>query len=108
MRIGVPKEIKPLESRVSLTPDSAQSLTSAGHSVHVETGAGTGSGFADADYVAAGAQIVAAAADVFAQAELIVKVKEPQLKECALLGLVRPLRMKPSPMRRAGCRFCNP
>jgi len=85
MRIGVPKEIKVLESRVGLSPESVQSLTAAGHDVFVETQAGVGSGAADADYLAAGAQIVAAATDVFVQAELIIKVKEPQLQECALL-----------------------
>ena len=85
MRIGIPKEIKVRESRVSLSPESVQSLTAAGHPVFVETKAGAGSGCPDSDYVAAGAQIVPAAADVFAQAELIVKVKEPQLQECELL-----------------------
>ena len=86
MRIGIPKEIKTLESRVSLTPESVRSLTASGHEVFVETRAGVGSGFPDADYLAAEAQIVPAAADVFARAELIVKVKEPQLQECDLLG----------------------
>ena len=86
MRVGVPKEIKVLESRVGLSPESVRSLTSAGHAVFIETQAGVGSGCADADYIAAGAQIVAAANDVFVQAELIIKVKEPQLQECALLG----------------------
>jgi alanine dehydrogenase len=86
MRIGVPKEIKVLESRVGLTPESVQSLTSAGHDVFVETQAGVGSGCPDADYIGAGAKIVPNAAAVFASAELIVKVKEPQLQECALLG----------------------
>ena len=85
MKIGVPKEIKVLESRVSLTPESVQSLTAAGHEVFVETQAGEGSGCADAAYAEAGAQIVAAAQEVFARAELIVKVKEPQLQECAML-----------------------
>jgi len=85
MRIGVPKEIKVLESRVSLTPESVRSLTAAGHEVLVETQAGIGSGCSDADYAAAGAQIVRSAKDVFDRAELIVKVKEPQLQECALL-----------------------
>jgi alanine dehydrogenase len=85
MRIGVPKEIKVLESRVSLTPESVRSLTAAGHEVLVETQAGIGSGCSDADYAAAGAQIVRSAKEVFDRAELIVKVKEPQLQECALL-----------------------
>ncbi len=86
MHIGVPKEIKVLESRVGLSPESVRSLTGAGHEVLVETRAGVGSGCPDADYVDAGAQIVTGAADVFAQAELVVKVKEPQLSECKLLG----------------------
>ncbi len=86
MHIGVPKEIKVLESRVGLTPESVRSLTGAGREVLVETRAGVGSGCPDADYVDAGAQIVTGAADVFSQAELIVKVKEPQLSECKLLG----------------------
>jgi alanine dehydrogenase len=86
MHIGVPREIKVLESRVGLTPESVRSLSRAGHEITVETQAGAGSGFPDADYAAAGAQIVPAAADVFARAQLIVKVKEPQLPECALLG----------------------
>jgi len=86
MRVGIPKEIKTLESRVGLSPESVRSLSASGHEVFVETQAGVGSGFPDADYVAAGAQIVPAAADVFTCAELIVKVKEPQLQECKLLG----------------------
>jgi len=86
MRVGIPKEIKTLESRVGLSPESVRSLTASGHEVFVETQAGVGSGFSDTDFVAAGAQIVPAAADVFTCAELIVKVKEPQLGECKLLG----------------------
>jgi alanine dehydrogenase len=86
MRIGVPKEIKVLESRVGLSPESVLSLTVSGHEVFLETQAGLGSGCPDADYIDAGAQIVPAAAEVFAAAELIVKVKEPQLSECKLLG----------------------
>jgi alanine dehydrogenase len=86
MHIGVPKEIKVLESRVGLSPESVRLLTGAGHEVLVETRAGVGSGCPDADYIDAGAQIVTGAAEVFAEAELIVKVKEPQLSECKLLG----------------------
>jgi alanine dehydrogenase len=85
MRIGVPTEIKVLESRVGLIPGSVRSLTDAGHEVFVQTQAGTGSGFPDADYLDAGAQIVPGADAVFERAELIVKVKEPQLVECELL-----------------------
>ena len=76
MIIGVPKEIKTREYRVGMTPAGARSLTSRGHKVLVERGAGEGSGIADAEYVAQGAQIVATAADAWA-AEMVVKVKEP-------------------------------
>jgi alanine dehydrogenase len=86
MRIGVPKEIKVLESRVGLTPESVGALAGSGHAVLVQAGAGEGSGFTDAEYRAAGAQILPDAADVFAESQLIVKVKEPQLDECAMLG----------------------
>ncbi|HEX7761678.1 MAG TPA: alanine dehydrogenase [Caulobacteraceae bacterium] len=85
MRIGVPKEIKVHEYRVGLTPDAVAELTALGHTVAVETGAGAGIDFSDADYIAAGAQIVAEAAAVFETADLIVKVKEPQLHECRWL-----------------------
>jgi alanine dehydrogenase len=85
MRIGCPKEVKPQEYRVGLTPDAAREAVARGHSVLIETGAGLGSGFPDADYVAAGATILPAAADVWAQAELVVKVKEPQPAERARL-----------------------
>ena len=85
MRIGVPKEIKVLEHRAGLTPDSVRVLTAAGHEVLVQTQVGAGSGFDDADYRDAGARLLTNAAEVFADAELIVKVKEPQLEECALL-----------------------
>nr|MCU0769741.1 alanine dehydrogenase [Burkholderiaceae bacterium] len=85
MRIGVPKEIKNHEYRVGLTPASVRELVHHGHSVQVQAGAGAGIGAADADYVAAGAAIAADAATVFAQAEMIVKVKEPQAAERAML-----------------------
>lgn len=85
MKIGVPKEIKTKEFRVGLTPASVAELTARGHEVMVETGAGYGIGLDDNAYSAAGAKIAASAADVFAAAEMIVKVKEPQLKECAML-----------------------
>ena len=81
MRIGCPKEIKAQEFRVGLTPNAAREAVSHGHEVLVETGAGAGSGFPDADYVAAGAKIVETAEAVFEDAELIVKVKEPQAVE---------------------------
>jgi alanine dehydrogenase len=85
MRIGVPKEIKVHEYRVGLTPAGVRELVGAGHSVTVETRAGLGVGFDDAAYTAAGATIAATAADVFAGAELVVKVKEPQPAECRML-----------------------
>ncbi|NCU21532.1 alanine dehydrogenase, partial [Candidatus Falkowbacteria bacterium] len=73
MRIGCPKEIKPQEYRVGLTPDAAREAVARGHEVMVETGAGMGAGFADADYSAAGARILPDADEVFAAAEMIVK-----------------------------------
>ena len=77
MKIGIPKEIKTNENRVSLVPAGAEALVSSGHTVIVETGAGLGSGFSDAQYLAAGAQIAKDADAVWSAAELIVKVKEP-------------------------------
>jgi len=85
MRVGVPKEIKNHEYRVGLTPPSVAELVAAGHQVVVETGAGKGIDFEDADYVEAGATILANADQVFEQAEMIVKVKEPQAVEIARL-----------------------
>lgn len=85
MLIGVPKEIKNHEYRVGLTPASVRELVSRGHQVIVETNAGGGIGVADADYKAAGAVTVATAEEVFANAEMIVKVKEPQAVERACL-----------------------
>jgi alanine dehydrogenase len=85
MKIGCPKEIKPQEFRVGLTPDAAREAVAHGHSVLVETGAGVGAGFTDADYLAAGAKIAPDAESVFAQSEMIVKVKEPQPVERARL-----------------------
>jgi alanine dehydrogenase len=85
MLIGVPKEIKNNEFRVGLTPASVRELTSHGHQVVVQQGAGAAIGLADGQYVAAGAQTVDTARDIFAAAEMIVKVKEPQPEECAML-----------------------
>ncbi|MBF2759328.1 MAG: alanine dehydrogenase [Ectothiorhodospiraceae bacterium AqS1] len=85
MLIGVPKEIKNHEYRVGLTPQSVQELTAHGHRALVETGAGSGIGAADEEYEAAGAQIATDASEVFARAEMIVKVKEPQAVERAML-----------------------
>lgn len=77
MRIGIPREIKTNENRVSVVPAGVEALAAAGHEVIVEAGAGGGSGFADAQFAAAGARIVDTADEVWAAAELIVKVKEP-------------------------------
>ncbi len=85
MRIGVPKEIKNHEYRVGLTPASVRELCAHGHEVLVQAGAGAAIGLADADYRAAGATLVPDAAAVFAQADMIVKVKEPQPSELPLL-----------------------
>lgn len=85
MLIGVPKEIKVHEYRVGLTPESAAELIQAGQEVIVQTQAGAGIGADDAAYEAAGAVIVPDAASVFAKADMIIKVKEPQPEECAML-----------------------
>jgi len=81
MRVGVPKEVKVHEYRVGLVPASARELVRNGHEVLIETGAGAAIGFPDSAYVAAGASVVPDAASVFAQAEMVVKVKEPQPEE---------------------------
>jgi alanine dehydrogenase len=86
MKIGVPKEIKVHEYRVGLVPAGVRELVDAGHQVLVQTGAGAGIGFGDAHYQQAGASIATRAEDVFANSELIVKVKEPQLAECKQLA----------------------
>ena len=85
MRIGIPTEIKRQEFRVGLTPESVGELVQAGHTVTVQAGAGSGSGFPDEAYAAIGADVAADADSVFAASDLIVKVKEPQPEECARL-----------------------
>jgi alanine dehydrogenase len=85
MRIGVPKEIKVHEYRVGLVPAGVRELTAAGHEVLIESGAGAGIGVDDAQYRSAGAAIAANAAEVFQQADMVVKVKEPQARECEML-----------------------
>ena len=85
MMIGVPKEIKQQENRVSLLPSAAYQLTKRGHTVLVQKGAGAGTGYPDADYASAGAKIVDNAPDLFRQADMIVKVKEPLPSEWELL-----------------------
>ena len=81
MRIGVPKEIKVLENRVGLTPESVREVVAHGHEVVVERDAGQGIGMSDDDYRRAGATVLATAGDVFDAADMIVKVKEPQAEE---------------------------
>jgi len=85
MRVGVPKEIKNHEYRVGLVPAGVRELVAAGHQVLVQSSAGAGIGVDDAAYTAAGAKIVATAKEVFDGAEMVVKVKEPQLAECKML-----------------------
>ena len=85
MKIGCPKEIKPQEFRVGMTPNAAQEAVAHGHSVVIQTGAGVGAGFPDADYTAAGAEILDSAEEIFATADMIVKVKEPQAVERKML-----------------------
>jgi alanine dehydrogenase len=85
MRVGVPKEIKIHEYRVGLTPGSVREYVAAGHSVVVETGAGAGIGASDDAYRKAGATIADTASEVFATADMIVKVKEPQAREWSQL-----------------------
>ncbi|MRV75266.1 alanine dehydrogenase [Duganella sp. FT92W] len=85
MLVGVPKEIKNQESRVGMTPASVKELTLRGHKVMVQKNAGAAIGLTDAMYMAAGAAIVDTAEEIFATADMIVKVKEPQPQECAML-----------------------
>ena len=86
MRVGVPKEVKSDEYRVALMPVGAETLSKAGHEVLVEAQAGVASGFTDEMYKAAGAVILPKLEDVFAQVEMIVKVKEPQPREIGAEG----------------------
>jgi len=85
MRIGVPREIKVHEYRVGMVPAGVRELTVAGHEVLIESGAGNGIGVDDAQFREAGAAIAANAAEVFQRAEMVIKVKEPQAAECAML-----------------------
>lgn len=85
MIIGVPKEIKNNENRVGMTPAGVQEMTKHGHTVYVQAGAGVNSGFSDDAYIAAGAKILPTIEDVYAIAEMIVKVKEPIASEYALV-----------------------
>jgi alanine dehydrogenase len=85
MRVGVPKEVKKHEYRVSVTPRGVRELTTKGHTVFVETNAGTAIGISDDDYAKVGAEITASGKDVFEKSDLIIKVKEPSLEECDYL-----------------------
>ena len=85
MKLGCPKEIKPQEFRVGMTPAAAQEAIGHGHEVVIETNAGMGAGFTDADYTAVGAKILGTAKEVFETADMIVKVKEPQAVERKML-----------------------
>ena len=85
MIVGLPKEIKNHEYRVGLTPSSVRELSSRGHTVLVQKNAGAEIGLSDEQYVAAGAQLVDTAKDIFAMSDMVVKVKEPQPQECAML-----------------------
>ena len=106
MRIAVPKEIKNHEYRVGLTPASVRELTARGHEVWVQVGAGAAIGLSDQAYQAAGARLAADAAEVFKQGEMIVKVKEPQAAEIAMLRegqiLYTYLHLAPDPEQTAG------
>jgi alanine dehydrogenase len=106
MRVGVPKEIKNHEYRVGLTPGSVAELTAAGHTVNVQTGAGMGIDFSDDDYRGVGATILPDAPAVFRESDMIVKVKEPQASEIALLEsrhiLFTYLHLAPDPEQAAG------
>ncbi|NDV87868.1 alanine dehydrogenase [Aurantimonas aggregata] len=106
MRVGCPREIKNHEYRVGLTPSAAREYVAHGHSVLVETGAGAGIDASDADYEAAGAEIAADAATVFAGADMIVKVKEPQPHEWVQLRegqiLYTYLHLAPDPAQTEG------
>lgn len=81
MLVGVPKKIKGQEHRVGVTPTSVREIAHCGHSVVVESGMANASGFTDDDYRRAGAEIVDSAAEIWARAEMLVKVKEPQAAE---------------------------
>ncbi|MFN3353704.1 MAG: alanine dehydrogenase [Brevundimonas sp.] len=106
MRVGVPKEIKTNEHRVGLTPTAVREYVAAGHQVAVETGAGLGAGYTDEDFIRAGATISPDAATVFAEAEMIVKVKEPQPSEWVRLRkdqiLFTYLHLAPDPEQTKG------
>jgi len=106
MRVGCPREIKTNEHRVGLTPAAVREYVAHGHAVVLETGAGLGAGFSDADYVKAGARIAPDARTVFAGSDMIVKVKELQPTEFSLLNdghiLFTYLHLAPDPEQTKG------
>ncbi|NLB02992.1 MAG: alanine dehydrogenase, partial [Bacteroidales bacterium] len=85
MIIGIPKEIKNNEHRVAMTPSGTKTLVNNGHQVYIQAGAGVNSGFADDEYLEQGAQLLPFIEDVYARAQLIVKVKEPIAQEYSLI-----------------------
>ena len=85
MKIGVPKEIKPQENRIGLTPESVKTLTSNGHEVLVENNGGFEAGFYNEQYKLAGAKIIDKAEDIFSDSDIIVKVKEPLSNEVKMI-----------------------
>jgi alanine dehydrogenase len=103
MIVGIPKEIKNHEYRIGMTPAGVRELVMHGHQVLVETNGGAAIGFEDEDYVRAGAEILGSAEAVFAQAEMIIKVKEPQPNECKMLRpgqlLFTYLHLAPDPLQ---------
>ena len=103
MRIGVPKEIKNHEYRVGLSPASAKELISHGHEVTIETGAAAGIGLTDEAYSNIGCKISSSAEAIFAESEMIIKVKEPQASECTQLNkgqiLFTYLHLAPDPQQ---------
>ncbi len=106
MKVGIPKEIKTLEFRVGMTPAGVHELVHDGHEVIVETNAGAGIGMSDTHYIKAGARVVETAKEVFDQADMIVKVKEPQPVECEMLRegqvLFTYLHLAPDPVQTEG------
>jgi len=108
MRVGIPREIKPEEYRVAITPGGVREMVEHGHELLVEAGAGEGSAIADAQFESQGARIVPSAADVFAEAEMVLKVKEPQAAEIEMLRpgqlLFAYLHLAPDPEQTRGLR----
>jgi alanine dehydrogenase len=108
MRVGIPREIKPDEYRVAITPAGVREMVEHGHEVLIEAGAGEGSAIADAQFESQGARIVPGAADVFAEAEMVLKVKEPQRPEIEMLRpgqlLFTYLHLAPDPEQTRGLR----